>query len=225
MPTSTVENYLKAIWSLQGQQKGAALVPVGQVAEKIAVTPGTATTMMNQLLKQGLVDYVPRRGVLLSEAGRKAALLVLRRHRLVESFLVEIMKLDWAEVHEDAEVLEHVISDRLLTRMDEMLNHPTHDPHGAPIPDAEGKLTPDGTVVLAECPVGSYTLQRVREDQPSFLQWLAGLGLKPGVHFTITERNLEADTLTLKIADCTEAIQISLLAARSLLVICPRLSL
>jgi DtxR family transcriptional regulator, Mn-dependent transcriptional regulator len=221
MPSSTVENYLKAIWSLQGQCEEADLVPIGQVAERISVTPGTATTMMNQLLKKGLVNYIPRRGVLLSEAGRKAALLVLRRHRLVETFLVEVMKLDWAEVHEDAEVLEHVISDRLLARMDEMLNHPTHDPHGAPIPDADGQLTRDGTVVLADCPPGSYTLQRVREDQPSFLQWLAGLDLMPGTSLVVTERNLESDTLTLELPNRLEPVQISLPAAKSLLVAIP----
>ncbi len=221
MPTSTVENYLKAIWSLQGQREGDYLVPVGQVAEKIAVTPGTATTMMNQLLKKGLVAYTPRKGVRLSEAGRKAALLVLRRHRLVEAFLVEVMKLDWAEVHEDAEVLEHVISDRLLARMDEMLNHPTHDPHGAPIPNAEGELTPDGTAVLADCSAGDYTLQRVQEHPPSFLQWLAELGLMPGTGLTVTHRNLEAGTLTLKLPNRADPVQISLLAARSLLVVLP----
>ena len=91
MPSSTVENYLKAIWSLETQESGDELVPIGQVAEKLSVAPGTATTMMNQLLKMQLVSYIPRRGVSLNEAGRKAALRVLRRHRLVETFLVEIM--------------------------------------------------------------------------------------------------------------------------------------
>ncbi|MFT6179792.1 MAG: DtxR family Mn-dependent transcriptional regulator [Akkermansiaceae bacterium] len=221
MPSSTVENYLKAIWSLQNQGELGELVLIGQVAEKIPVTPGTATTMMNQLLKKGLVDYIPRRGVRLSESGRSAALLVLRRHRLVETFLVEVMKLDWAEVHEDAEVLEHVISDRLLERMDEMLHHPTHDPHGAPIPNAEGQLTPDGTAKLADCPPGAYTLKRVREDQPSFLHWLAGLDLMPGTDLILTERNLEADTLTLELPNRSEPVQISLPAAQSLLVTSP----
>ncbi|MDB4455842.1 metal-dependent transcriptional regulator, partial [bacterium] len=101
MHSSTVENYLKTIWGLQQRSSEGTLVPIGQVAEKLSVTPGTATTMMNQLLKRGLVDYTPRKGVLLNPEGRKAALQVLRRHRLVESFLVEVMKLDWAEVHEE----------------------------------------------------------------------------------------------------------------------------
>ncbi len=219
MPSSTVENYLKAIWNLQGQGKKGELVAIGRVAEKLSVTPGTATTMMNQLLKKGLVEYTPRRGVVLNDDGRKAAMRVLRRHRLVETFLVEIMKLDWAEVHEDAEVLEHVISDRLLERMDEMLNHPTHDPHGAPIPGEDGQLAPDGTAVLADCPLGSYILKRVREDQPSFLQWLAGLDLVPGTKLILAERNLEADTLTLNLPNQETSVQISLPAAKSLLVV------
>lgn len=219
MPSSTVENYLKAIWSLQGREGECGLVPIGQVAEKLSVAPGTATTMMNQLEKKGLVDYTPRRGVRLNETGRKAAMKVLRRHRLVETFLVEIMKLDWAEVHEDAEVLEHVISDRLLLRMDEMLHHPTHDPHGAPIPSADGQLEQEGTAVLADCPPGHYVLKRVREDQPTFLQWLSELELLPGTNFTLSEKNLDAGTLSLGLPSRAEPIQISVPASRSLLVV------
>ena len=219
MPSSTVENYLKAIWSLQEQGEKGGLVPIGQVAEKLSVTPGTATTMMNQLEKKELVEYTPRRGVRLNETGRKLAMKVLRRHRLVETFLVKIMKLDWAEVHEDAEVLEHVISDRLLVRMDEMLHHPTHDPHGSPIPGSDGQLEQDGTAVLADCPPGRYTLKRVREDQPTFLQWLSGLELVPGTEFTLAEKNLEAGTLSLGLPGRSELLQISVPASRSLLVV------
>ena len=218
MPSSTVENYLKAIWSLEAQESGDELVPIGQVAEKLSVAPGTATTMMNQLLKMELVSYIPRRGVSLNEAGRKAALRVLRRHRLVETFLVEIMRLDWAEVHDDAEVLEHVISDRLLVRMDEMLKHPTHDLHGAPIPTSEGEMPDDGNASLADCQPGDYTLKRVRENQPSFLQWLSGLGLMPGTDLKLIERNPDADTLTLSLPNRKDPVQISVPAAQSLLV-------
>ena len=218
MHTSTVENYLKSIWALQQRSVEGTLVPIGQVAEKLSVTPGTATTMMNQLLKQGLVDYTPRKGVLLSSEGRKFALQVLRRHRLVESFLVEVMKLDWAEVHEEAEVLEHVISERLLARMDQMLGHPTHDPHGAPIPTADGLLPTQPARPLAESEPGTYILTRVREDRSDFLQWLAQRGLKPGVSLDLTERNLLADTLTLELSQNEAPVQISLTAAAALLV-------
>ncbi len=121
-PSSTVENYLKAIY--QGQSSLAHdqhLVPMGQVATSLNVTPGTATTMVKALAESGLVDYEPYSGVRLSAAGQKLAGLVLRRHRLVELFLVKVLGLDWSEVHDEAERLEHVISERLVERMDEML--------------------------------------------------------------------------------------------------------
>ncbi|MDA9831127.1 metal-dependent transcriptional regulator [Akkermansiaceae bacterium] len=219
MPSSTVENYLKAIWSLQGPVDDGELVLIGQVAEKLSVTPGTATTMMNQLEKKGLVEYRPRRGVRLKEEGRKAAMQVLRRHRLIETFLVEVMKLDWAEVHEDAEVLEHVVSDRLLRRMDEMLHHPTHDPHGAPIPSSDGELRQDGTAVLADCQPGRYLLKRVREDQPAFLQWLSELQLLPGTEFVLSAINSMAGTLSLQLGGQDAPVQLSTPASRSLLVV------
>jgi len=144
---------------------------------------------------------------------------VLRRHRLIETFLVEVMKLDWAEVHEDAEVLEHVVSERLLRRMDEMLHHPTHDPHGAPIPSSDGELRQDGTAVLADCQPGRYLLKRVREDQPAFLQWLAELQLLPGTEFVLSAINSMAGTLSLQLGGQDDPVQISTPASRSLLVV------
>jgi DtxR family Mn-dependent transcriptional regulator len=104
---------------------------------------------------------------------------VVRRHRLIEAFLVEVMQLDWTDVHEEAEVLEHVISDRLLDRIDEMLDHPTHDPHGAPIPDAQGNLPAPEGVPLSDCEAGQYQLLRVAEDDPGFLDWLAQQNSNP----------------------------------------------
>src|SRR6266480_7252427 len=143
LPSSTVENYLKAIhqgqWALTGDER---LVPMGQVASALGVAPGTATTMVKALAESGLADYEPYSGVRLSPAGEKLAGLVLRRHRLVELFLVQVMGMSWAEVHDEAEQLEHVVSERLIERIDEMLGHPTHDPHGDPIPSTDGTLTP-----------------------------------------------------------------------------------
>src|SRR5919204_6391883 len=143
LPSSTVENYLKAIY--QGQASlpttgAGCLVPMGQVASALGVTPGTATTMVKALAESGLAEYEPYTGVRLTAAGEKLAGLVLRRHRLVEAFLVQVMGMSWAEVHEDAEQLEHVVSDRLIDRIDEMLGHPTRDPHGDPIPNPEGTI-------------------------------------------------------------------------------------
>src|SRR5215475_1431114 len=154
LPSSTVENYLKAIY--QGQsalERGARLVPMGQVAAALGVTPGTATTMVKALAESGLAEYEPYTGVRLSAAGERLAGLVLRRHRLVELFLVQVMGMKWDEVHDDAEQLEHVVSERLIERMDEMLGRPTHDPHGDPIPDPEGAIVQRNLDSLLTCPL------------------------------------------------------------------------
>ena len=143
LPSSTVENYLKAIYvgetHLVGGQK---LVPMGQLAAALGIAPGTATTMVKALAESGLVAYEPYNGVRLTSAGEKLAARVLRRHRLIELFLVQVMGMNWDEVHEDAEQMEHVVSDRLIERIDEMLGRPEFDPHGDPIPSADGQLAP-----------------------------------------------------------------------------------
>src|SRR5215468_7054715 len=140
--SSTVENYLKTIYlgSTSAHGSEARLMPMGQLASALGVTPGTATTMVKTLAESGLVNYEPYAGVALTRAGRRLAGLVIRRHRLVELFLVQVMGLRWDEVHEDAEQLEHVVSERLIERIDEMLGHPTHDPHGDPIPSPDGAI-------------------------------------------------------------------------------------
>ena len=115
---------------------------MGQIAAALGVVPGTATTMVKTLAESGLVRYEPYSGVRLTKAGEKLAALVLRRHRLVELFLVKVMGMSWTEVHDEAEQLEHAVSDRLIDRMDEMLGRPEVDPHGDPIPSAEGRHAP-----------------------------------------------------------------------------------
>src|SRR5580693_9116536 len=156
LPSSTVENYLKAIY--QGQSalsRRERLVPMGSVASALNVTPGTATTMVKALAESGLAEYEPYSGVRLSASGEKLAGLVLRRHRLVELFLVQVMGMSWAEVHDDAEQLEHVVSERLIDRIDEMLGRPTHDPHGDPIPNQEGAIARRDLESLLTCPIGT----------------------------------------------------------------------
>src|SRR5215204_2955292 len=139
MATSTVEDYLKTLYTQQ-QRGGAERVAMGVFASAMNVAPGTATAMVKTLDEAGLVDYEPRGGVRLSAKGEKLALHVLRRHRLVELFLVEVLKLDWSEVDHEAEELEHAISDKVLAKIDELLNFPQVDPHGDPIPSSKGKL-------------------------------------------------------------------------------------
>ena len=217
MPTSTVENYLKAIHHLAVGESD--VVAVGGIAEELGVTPGTVTTMMKHLGGRGLVEYLPRRGVRLTATGREAAMKVLRRHRLVELFLVEVLGLDWAEVHAEAEVLEHVISDRLLERIDEMLGHPVADPHGSPIPDAQGRLPEIGGSSLAEVAPGGYLLVQVDEQEGGLLDWLAEHGLRPGVRFELVAHDGRGGIVELRLAGAEGITRLGTGAVRHLLVI------
>lgn len=197
--SSTVEDYLKAVFTLSEAEAEAAPQPValGKIAEQLDVTPGTVTTMMKGLAERGLVKYQSRQGVRLTPAGREAATTVLRRHRLVELFLVEVLELDWAFVHEEAEVLEHAVSDRLLERIDDMLDHPEHDPHGAPIPSLHGEFPEQASLVLSECPTGRYRVVRVSSEDPDFLSWVEHQDLRPGRELVVVQRDMQADTFTI----------------------------
>ena len=200
LPSSTVENYLKAIY--QGQMalpSGTRLVSMGYVASALGVTPGTATTMVKALAESGLAEYEPYSGVRLSKAGSKLAGLVLRRHRLVELFLVQVMGMNWTEVHEEAEQLEHVVSERLIERIDEMLGRPTHDPHGDPIPTSEGTLRADHFESLLTCPLGTpLRVTRVADQDPAFLQFIENNHLKPGEGVEVQARDTVADSVRVK---------------------------
>src|SRR3954451_9350012 len=142
MATRTVEDYLKGLYNEQQRaaRAGGGLVAMGALAIAMKVAPGTATAMVKTLAEAGLAEYEPRGGVRLSAKGEKLALHVLRRHRLVELFLVEVLGLDWSEVDQEAEELEHAISDKVLAKIDELLKFPQVDPHGDPIPSSKGKL-------------------------------------------------------------------------------------
>src|SRR6476646_4081317 len=199
--SSTDENYLKAIH--QGQSSLAPdqrLVPMGQVASALGVTPGTATTMVKALAESGLAEYEPYSGVRLSAAGEKLAGLVLRRHRLVELFLVQVMGMSWAEVHDEAEHLEHVVSERLIDRIDEMLGRPTHDPHGDPIPDPDGALTTRHLETLLTCSLGvPLKVTRITDQDPAFLRFIESNGLKPGEPVQVDARDDAADAVVLRL--------------------------
>ncbi|MFN8065640.1 MAG: metal-dependent transcriptional regulator [Vicinamibacterales bacterium] len=219
LPSSTVENYIKAIF--QGQAALAAsarLVPMGQVAAALSVTPGTATTMVKALAESGLAEYEPYSGVRLTAAGERLAGLVLRRHRLVELFLVQVLGMSWDEVHDDAEQLEHVVSDRLIERIDEMLGHPTHDPHGDPIPTADGTLPTHHHDSLLTCPVGTpLKMTRITDQDPAFLKFVERNSLKPGQILEVESRDAAADSVRL-VGTGRQAITIGTRAASKLLV-------
>jgi DtxR family Mn-dependent transcriptional regulator len=198
MPTSTVEDYLKQIYQAQQAAPGS-LVPTGQVAAALDVAPGTATAMVKTLADSGLVEHEPYSGVKLTPAGEKLATHVLRRHRLVELFLVKVMGMDWSEVHGEAELLEHTVSERLLARIDEMLGSPEVDPHGDPIPTAGGDVAHIDYANLVTCPVGTpMKLVRVTDQATDFLQLVERYGLVPGASIEVTGRDEQADTVAIR---------------------------
>src|SRR5436190_13394332 len=218
LPSSTVENYLKAIY--QGQSALDAddhLLAMGQVASALRVTPGTATTMIKALAESGLAEYEPYSGVRLTAAGERLAALVLRRHRLVELFLVQVMGMSWADVHDDAEQLEHAVSDRLIDRIDEMLGRPTTDPHGDPIPNADGAFPRQQLDTLLTCPVGTpLKVSRVADQDPAFLRFIENNDLKPGQPVEVEARDAAADAVLLRAR--TGRVTIGARAASKLLV-------
>src|SRR3954470_12509106 len=200
LPSSTVENYLKAIY--QGQSaltRDEHLVPMGSIAAALGVTPGTATTMMKALSESGLAEYEPYSGVRLTSAGERLAGLVLRRHRLVELFLVQVMGVSGAEVHDEAEQLEHVVSERLIDRIDDMLGRPTHDPHGDPIPTAEGAIPARHLDSLLTCPINTpLKVTRIADQDPSFLRFIEKNDLKPGQPIEVETRDAAADSVQVR---------------------------
>jgi len=201
MPTPTVENYVKQLY-LEQQRTPGDLLPLGRLAAAMGVVPGTVTTMVRTLADAGLVRYEPRAGVALTGAGERLALHVLRRHRLVELFLVRVLGFDWSEVHDEAEELEHVVSDKLLERMDALLGRPSVDPHGDPIPDADGRVGTTTDVSLAECAAGErVVIARVDNQDAAFLRFATRSRLTPGRELTIEAVDEAADTVTVRPAE------------------------
>jgi len=219
LPSSTVENYLKAIFQAQHHlPRKSDLVPMGQLATALGVVPGTATTMVKTLAESGLVKYEPYAGVRLTSSGERLAALVVRRHRLIELFLVQVMGMSWTEVHDEAELLEHAVSDRLIDRIDEMLGRPAVDPHGDPIPDPEGVLKRRPLDTLLTCPLNvPVTISRVTDQDPSFLRFVERRELKPGEIVEVEDRDPAADSVRLR-GKNEQAITIGTGAASKVLV-------
>ena len=215
MASIAVENYLKHILLLS--EETGDLVSMGALATSLDVVPGTVTTMV-KALAEDLVEHQPRLGVRLTDSGRRMALGVIRRHRLVETFLVNVLKMDWSSVHSEAEQLEHAISDDVLDRLDALLGHPTTDPHGDPIPSAQGKLNSQVYATLATCVLAKpLRIVRVTEQSAEFLQFAEQNGLLPGAIVRVADRNLAAGLVTLK-RSRNQSAPLSLAAAGKILV-------
>lgn len=217
MATQAVEDYLKHLYMEQQRHEGS-LVPTGRLATSLGVTPGTATSMVKTLARRGLVDHEPRRGVRLTRQGHRQAIDVIRRHRIIELFLVEILGMDWTEVHEEAEQMEHAVSEAVLEQMDALLGHPSHDPHGDPIPDASGKVVNSDLPSLDACEAGEgIRIERITDDGQAFLQFVDRTGLTPGTRARIVDRDDAAECLEVKLRG-KAAITIGYPAARKILV-------
>lgn len=197
MTTTSRENYLKRVFVLQ-QEHGEA-VPMGALATAMGVAPASATGMMKSLVDAGLVRYEPYVGVALTAEGERVALDVIRRHRLIESFLVQTLGLDWSEVHEEAEALEHAISEKLLNRIDAYLGSPSVDPHGDPIPAANGRVSRAKRKSLAEYETGRRVrVVRVIDQDPAFLQFIDRIGLRPGTEVTVETNDTHAQVISVR---------------------------
>jgi DtxR family Mn-dependent transcriptional regulator len=218
LPSQTVENYLKTIYLAQAAQPTPHdLVPMGQLASALGVVPGTATTMVKTLSESGLVRYEPYMGVRLTKAGEKLASLVLRRHRLIELFLVKVLGMSWAEVHDEAEQLEHAVSERLIDRIDQMLGRPEVDPHGDPIPTAEGRMPrPDYLDLLTAPTATPLVVIRVIDQDPDFLRFVEHHHLMPGRAITIEARDVPSDAVRLR-SDTGHVFSIGTRAAAKIL--------
>jgi DtxR family Mn-dependent transcriptional regulator len=185
--TSAVEDYAKAIYALEERGEGA--VSTNALAERLGVTPGSASGMVKRLHEMGLVTHVPYKGVQLTPAGARLALEVLRHHRLLELYLAEALGVPWDRVHEEAEVLEHVLSEELEELIAAKLGDPTVDPHGDPIPTRDLEMPERETVALQSLEAGQAgTFVRVSDSDSEMLRYLSQRGISPGHAFTVVEK-------------------------------------
>jgi DtxR family Mn-dependent transcriptional regulator len=190
MASSTEENYLKALLALDlepGKESGS--ISVSELGQRLGVSVPTANSMVKNLHSKGLVDYQKYKPVSLTQEGRRQAALIVRKHRLTEMFLVDIMGFGWEEVHEIAEQIEHIDSQALFDRMDRMLNHPTNDPHGSPIPNSMGELESNTYASLSNCQVGTaWEIKAIGDSSTDFLKYLNQRGMALGSHLEVLDR-------------------------------------
>jgi len=195
--SEAIENYAKAIYALA--RRGDGTVTTNALAERVGVSAGSVSSMVKKLAERGLAEHEPYRGVQLTAEGRRVALSVLRHHRLLELYLAEHLGVPWDRVHEEAEALEHVISEDLAARIAAKLGHPTHDPHGDPIPDAALVIDEGHTRSLAEMDIGERgRFVRVSDTDPEMLRYLDGRGIALGDELEVVAREPFDGPLTVR---------------------------
>jgi DtxR family transcriptional regulator, Mn-dependent transcriptional regulator len=204
-PGEAVENYAKAIYALQ--RRGHAAVTTNALAERLGVTAASASGMVKKLDALGLVRHEPYRGVELTRDGERVALEVLRHHRLLELYLAERLGMPWDRVHDEAEVLEHVISEELEALIAAKLGHPTRDPHGDPIPTAELTIDEGATVSMQSLDVGARgVFMRISDSDPEMLRYLGDRGIAPGDSFEVVEKQPFAGPVFARFGDETHVL-------------------
>ena len=217
MASATVENYVKKILVLS-LESGEKIVSMGEIAKSLKVAPGTATSMIKTLEREKLVDYKTRRGATLTAKGRKLGMGMLRRHRIVETFLVETLGLDWTEIHQEAEELEHSISEKVLDRLDRFLGRPEFDPHGDTIPTKDGKFISRKILNLLKCRQKTFLTVKLLADQSTdFLNFARQKGIVPGAGVEVVSRNLMSDAIKLRVGK-TRPFSLGSKAAKKILV-------
>ena len=211
-PSDAMEDYAKAIYALAHGPNGT--VATTALAARLSVTPASASAMVKRLAERGLVEHVPYRGARLTPEGERVALEVLRHHRLLELYLAEHLGVPWDAVHDEAESLEHAISEDLEARIAAKLGHPTHDPHGDPIPDADLRIEEVATRSLADLHPGDAGLfVRVSDSDPEMLRYLDGRGVRLGDRLEVVERQPFDGPLDVRVGDAVHVLGGRLAAA------------
>lgn len=184
--TPSAQNYLKVVWA--GSEWSDAPITPSMIADRLGLRLSTVSEGIRKLANQGLLNHTPYGAVQLTDAGREYALMMIRRHRLIETFLVRTLGYTWDEVHDEAELLEHAVSDLMIERIDELLGHPSRDPHGDPIPQADGSVHMPTAAQLSLVPLpADVVVERIADDDPELLQHFESLGLTVGGRYRITE--------------------------------------
>lgn len=195
--TPSVEDYLKAIYRISGPDRPA---PTGEIANLLELSAASVSGMVKRLSEQGLLEHVPYKGALLTAQGRRAALRMVRRHRLIECYLVRFLDYSWDTVHAEAERLEHAVSEVLIERMAAALGNPHFDPHGDPIPAADGSIAELVYTPLTEIPEGETAeIRRVDTSQADRLRYIAGFGLRPGTLVRVEDRQPFQGPITVEV--------------------------
>jgi len=201
--SQSIEDYLKAIYKLD--ERGA--VSTSDVASSLGVSPASVTNMIKKLGGLDLVEHESYKGVMLTPLGRRAALEIIRHHRLLETYLRKVMGYSWHQMHEEAERLEHHISEEFESKIDEMLGHPTHDPHGHPIPSLDGDISLPATLPLSDASQGhKVTVHHVSDGDPDLLVYLEKIGLMPKAEVTVVEKAPFDGPVTVRIDERDEVI-------------------